>query len=88
MLPVSLKNKSFDTERWIVTPTGGTVVHVLGIRSVSPNPRQNKRVQASLQTDPATLCQTPIGLQTEGASTGDGEEEKRRALEEQGEFLH
>lgn len=71
MLPVSLK-KSFDTERWIMTPTGGTVVQVLGLRPASPSPRQNKRVQASLQTDPATLCQTPIGLQTEGARTGGG----------------
>lgn len=88
MLPVSFKNKSFDTERWIVTPVGGTVVQVLGIRPASPKSTTKQASTSLPQTDPATLCQTPIGLQTEGASTGRQEGGEEKSFGGAGEFLH
>lgn len=49
---------------------------------LQPMAKQSKRVQASLQTDPASLCQTPIGLQTqreEARGAGGDNEELRRS---------
>lgn len=56
----------------------------VGIGEVSSNPWKNKRVQASLRRDPASLCHTPIGLQTQREEAQGAGGRERRAPEEQG----
>lgn len=46
--------------------------------------KQSNQVQASLQTDPASLFQTPIGLQTQREGSTGSWGGHRRAEEEQG----